>query len=139
MNKLFKYFLITIASIAGLFVFIAIIGIISCALDNGFSDEIESIPENLINKAKYGEKYPYTIDNLELKCEDNAVWVEDSSGNKYAINGLAYIRFTQLGEESFKGYTKDILKTNTKISTSKQTVKYDDAMFLDLGLQLCKR
>lgn len=50
----------------------------------------------------FGGAYPYTVDNLILKCENDAVWVVDR-GKIYALNGLASAKFE--GLENFKGYT----------------------------------
>lgn len=79
----------------------------------------------LISVAKYGENYPYTIDNLKLKCENDAVWVEDSALNKYALNGLANGKFQGRGD--YKGYTNGILKENK-----------NEADILSKGLEFCK-
>lgn len=65
---------------------------------------------NLLTVEKYGESYPYTIDNMELKCSLSAVWVETQSGEKYALNGLAINLLKD--DPLFKGDTKQILKPN---------------------------
>lgn len=78
----------------------------------------------LISIAKYGKDYPYTIDNLTLKCENDAVWVEDSALNKYALNGLANNKFQ--GRSDYKGYTNIILKQGKS-----------DSDILSKGLELC--
>ena len=82
-----------------------------------------------ITQKEYGEYYPYTIDNLKLKCSGQAVWVEDDSGNKYAVNGMAYAELSQKGDEKLKGYT-------TAISKNKPAV-HDD-LILNKGLEICR-
>lgn len=59
-KKNVKYF--SISMLVVFFLFFAIVMIAAT------SDETPKEPENLLSVAKYGEKYPYTIDNLELKC-----------------------------------------------------------------------
>lgn len=77
--------------------------------------------------AKYVEKYPYTIDNLELKCSPvDAVWVETQNGDKYALNGLA---MNKLGKDpQYKGTTNLILKK-----------EFTDVEFLTKGFDICKK
>ncbi len=88
---------------------------------------VQNIEDNsILTKEKYGEEYPYTIDNLRLKCENYAVWVEDSALNKYALNGLADAKFQ--GRRDYKGYTTEI----------QDKTKTPDGNFLDLGFKLCK-
>lgn len=77
-------------------IFAVIITIIMNSFFNFNSDYI-------ITKEMYGDDYPFTIDNLKLKCENDAVWVVDDKGNIYALNGLASAKFE--GLENFKGYT----------------------------------
>ena len=45
---------------------------------------------------------------MTLKCENQAVWVEDKSLIKYALNGLAFSKFQ--GQKDFKGYMTEILR-----------------------------
>lgn len=67
-----------------------------------------------INEKEYGTDYPYTIDNVNVlvaKGYPNAVYVEDESGNKYAVNGNAHVYFTKIKTDpQYKGYTTEILK-----------------------------
>lgn len=67
-----------------------------------------------IKEKEYGTSYPYTIDNVSInvaKDYPNAVYIEDESGNKYAVNGNAHIYFTKIKTDpQYKGYTTEILK-----------------------------
>lgn len=125
MKKFIKWFLGTIAVIIGLFLLILIIAVIGASKDDYINGE--NLPKEdlaLISIAKYGKDYPYTIDNLTLKCENDAVWVEDSALNKYALNGLANNKFQ--GRSDYKGYTNIILKQGKS-----------DSDILSKGLELC--
>lgn len=87
--------------------------------------EIEN--PNLLTVAKLGDDYPYTIDNVELKCSPvDAVWVETRSGEKYALNGLAMNLLKD--DPSYKGDTNQILKSNKT-----------DFDFLNKGFEICKQ
>lgn len=92
----------------------------------------ENEAKHLITKEKFGENYPFTIDNLTLKCENDAVWVEDSEHNKYALNGLADTEFK--GREDYKGYTTSIEKPNPEIPGT--TLGYGE--MLSKGMEFCK-
>ena len=83
---------------------------------------------NTITKEQYGDSYPYTIDNLELKCNGYAVWVVDSNGYKYALNGQAYSELQQNGDTKLKGYTNLI---------SKDAPVVNDNNILEKGLSIC--
>ncbi len=67
-----------------------------------------------ISEKEYGKDYPYTIDNVDIKVADrypSAVYIEDESGNKYAVNGNAHVYFTNINKDpKYKGYTTKILK-----------------------------
>ncbi len=86
---------------------------------------------NIISANSMGENYPYTIDNVRIQCAanySNAVYIEDESGNKYALNGNAHQYFMQIKpDKNYKGYTNDILKDGKS-----------DAQILKRGLNLCK-
>lgn len=126
MKRFLKWFLGTIAVIIALFLLILIIGIIGATKDGYMAEQNNSVEDPaLISVAKYGKDYPYTIDNLKLKCENDAVWVEDSALNKYALNGLANGKFQGRGD--YKGYTNNILKENK-----------NEADILSKGLEFCK-
>lgn len=88
--------------------------------------------KSYITKEKYGEDYPFTIDNLTLKCEDDAVWVEDSALNKYALNGLADSKFRGRGD--YKGYTTSIEKPDPDIPGT----TLGDGGMLVKGMEFCK-
>lgn len=83
---------------------------------------------NIITKEQYGDSYPYMIDNLELKCNGYAVWVVDSNGYKYALNGQAYSELQQNGDTKLKGYTNLI---------SKNAPAVNDNNILEKGLSIC--
>lgn len=119
--KVMKYFFITIAVVfAILFVVILSIAI------NEDNKKIDKNPQ-ILTIEKYGEEYPYTIDNLELKCSPvDAVWVETKEGDKYALNGLAMNKFSK--DPSYKGTTNLILKPNK-----------GDVDFLHKGFEFCKK
>ncbi len=127
-NIIFKWLLGTIGIFAGLFILILIIGLIGATSDGAFDDSNSASDPSILTKEKFGENYPYTIDNLKLKCENNAVWVEDSTGNKYAVNGLAFSNLSN--DPKFKGYTTEISKTAPLV---------EDSKILDLGFTLCKQ
>lgn len=92
----------------------------------------ENEAKHHITKEKYGEDYPFTIDNLTLKCENDAVWVEDAALNKYALNGLANTRFQGRGD--YKGYTTSIEKPNPDIPGT----TLGDGGMLSKGMEFCK-
>lgn len=91
-----------------------------------------------ITEREYGKAYPYTIDNVVIKIADrypNAVYIEDESGNKYAVNGNAHVYFTNINKDpKYKGYTTKILKDGEsdtlillegfKMYSHKQYLKY---------------
>lgn len=118
-KKNLKYF--SISMLVVFFLFFAIVMIAAT------SDETPKEPENLLSVAKYGEKYPYTIDNLELKCSPvDAVWVETQNGDKYALNGLATNKLNN--DTQYKGNTNLILKKG-----------FSDIEFLNKGFDICKK
>lgn len=118
-KKNLKYF--SISMLVVFFLFFAIVMIAAT------SDETPKKPENLLSVAKYGEKYPYTIDNLELKCSPvDAVWVETQNGDKYALNGLATNKLNN--DPQYKGNTNLILKKG-----------FSDIEFLNKGFDICKK
>lgn len=126
MKRFLKWFLGTIVVIITLFLLILIIGIIGATKDGYMNSENTTQEDSsLISTAKYGETYPYTIDNLKLKCENDAVWLEDSALNKYALNGLANGKLQGRGD--YKGYTNSILKENKS-----------EADILSKALEFCK-
>lgn len=49
--------------------------------------------DTVITKEMYGDDYPFTIDNLKLKCENDAIWVVDDMNYVYPLNGLAEGKF----------------------------------------------
>lgn len=82
---------------------------------------------NVLTVKEYGEKYPYTIDNVELFCRPvDAVYIETKNGEKYALNGLAMNLLKN--DPKYKGNTNAILKP-TKT----------DVEFLNKGFELCKK
>lgn len=118
-KKNLKYFSISMLVVFFLFFVIVMIA--------ATSDETPKEPENLLSVAKYGEKYPYTIDNLELKCSPvDAVWVETQNGDKYALNGLATNKLNN--DPQYKGNTNLILKKG-----------FSDIEFLNKGFDICKK
>lgn len=118
-KKNVKYF--SISMLVVFFLFFAIVMIAAT------SEETPKEPENLLSVAKYGEKYPYTIDNLELKCSPvDAVWVEAQNGDIYALNGLAMNKFNK--DPRYKGNTKQILKK-----------EFTDIEFMIKGFDICKK
>lgn len=118
-KKNVKYF--SISMLVVFFLFFAIVMIAAT------SEETPKEPENLLSVAKYGEKYPYTIDNLELKCSPvDAVWVETQNGDKYALNGLAANKLNN--DPQYKGNTNLILKKG-----------FFDIEFLNKGFDICKK
>lgn len=62
----------------------------------------------LLTENEFGEKYPYTVDQLSIYCQKEAVWLEDVEGNKYALNGIA--KSFLKGDKKYKGGTDLILK-----------------------------
>lgn len=110
MNK----FLIFMSMLVGIIIFIVFISAIG-------NPDTKKASQNeakwALNKATLGEKYPYTIDDLILRCEFTnqndktlALWLEDSEGNKYGLNGNAQTKF--LNDKKYKGYSDLILKEN---------------------------
>lgn len=86
---------------------------------------------NLSEKIK-GNYYPYTLENLKIKATNiypGSVWVEDESGNKYAVNGNAFTYLSKIKKDNkFIGYTTDILKSG-----------YTDETVLKAGFMLCNK
>ena len=111
-----KYFFISV--LVAFFIFFAIVMIAA-------TSESSKEPANLLTVAKYGEKYPYAIDNLELKCSVDAVWVETQAGDKYALNGLAINKLNK--DSQYKGDTNQILKNG-----------FSDVDFMFKGFDICK-
>ena len=112
-----KKILITIAILYGFFMILMLFA------QNG--DNTKNNP-NLLNIEKLGEKYPYTIDNMELKCSPiNAVWIKSESGEKYALNGNAINNLKN--DPKYKGTTNLILKQNK-----------NDFDILQQGFKICK-
>ncbi len=125
--SIFKIFITVLSYIFVLFVYFMILTFICMALfptSNDYSS-VSDDDKSILTIEKYGEEYPFTIDNLTLKCENQAVWVEDKALNKYALNGLADGKFQGRGD--YKGYTTSILLPNKT-----------DNEILNLGFTLCK-
>lgn len=106
MEKFAKIFLIIVI------VFVAfVVLIIATAPEN--SQTIQANKQNgepkwLLKEWEYGEKYPYTLDDLTINCKASAVWLEDVNGNKYALNGFA--KSMLKNDKKYKGTTDAILK-----------------------------
>lgn len=113
-------------------IFMLVLIVIMLFVDNGSISASTTDNPSKITVEKYGEKYPFTIDNLVLKCENEAVWVEDDALNKYALNSLADRKFS--GRDDYKGYTTSIEKPNP--DTPGTTLGYGG--MLELGFSLCK-
>jgi retron-type reverse transcriptase len=111
MEKFAKIFLITMVLLA-IFIVAAII-----------------TPTNhkQISVRKYGDKYPFNIDNLTLYCENAAVWVIDKQNNIYPLNAAGYDKF-----KNHAG-TDKILNFNTQ---NPQWQNLD--LIINDGLKLCK-
>ena len=86
---------------------------------------------HIISISDMGEKYPYTVDNVRIKCAadyPDAIFIIDKNNNKYAINGNADIYFTKINpDKNYKGYTSAILKDGMS-----------DAEVLQIGLNNCR-
>lgn len=105
MNK----FVIITSMLVGFFVFIVFIS----------ATDTKKAPDDgakwALKKDDFGEKYPYKIDELILRCEPTnrtnktlALWLEDIEGNKYGLNGNAQTKFSN--DKTYKGYSDIILK-----------------------------
>jgi len=127
MSLFLKWLFGVIGIIAGLFILILIIGLIGAASDGTFDETKQKDDPSILTKEKFGENYPYTVDNLKLKCENDAVWVEDSAENKYALNGLASSKLQN--DHKYRGYTTEISKTKPLV---------EDSKILDMGFIFCK-
>ena len=127
MSLFLKWLFGVIGIIAGLFILILIIGLIGAASDGTFDETKQKDDPRILTKEKFGENYPYTVDNLKLKCENDAVWVEDSAENKYALNGLASSKLQN--DPKYRGYTTEISKTKPLV---------EDSKILDMGFIFCK-
>ena len=125
MPTIFKWFFKILGVIILLIIIILIFGII-LAIKDGNSNEVYKDP-SVITMEEYGEEYPYTIDNIKIKCEDDAVWVEDSALNKYGLNGLAENKLKN--RKDYKGYTNP----NNILIEGKT-----DSWVLNKGFELCK-
>ena len=84
-----------------------------------------------ISASDMGEKYPYTVDNVKIKCATDypdAIFIIDKNNNKYAVNGNADVYFTKIkADKNYKGYTTAILKDGMS-----------DAEVLQIGLNNCR-
>lgn len=82
-----------------------------------------------ITEREYGKNYPYTKDSVTLKVArsyPNAIYIEDESGIKYAVNGNGYAYLEQVKKDkNFVGYTTEILKPGA-----------DDALILFEGFKI---
>lgn len=110
MNK----FLIVISMLVG---FIILLVFISTTENPDTKKASQNEAKWSLNKAIFGEKYPYTIDDLILRCEPTnlqnktlALWLEDIEGNKYGLNGNAQTKF--VNDKKYKGYSDLILQEN---------------------------
>ncbi len=121
--KILKWLLGIFVLIIILFALTILIGTIG-VLKDGKTDKLKD--QSVLTKAEYGAEYPYTIDKLAIHCENQAIWLEDNSLNKYALNGIAYNKFNGRGD--FKGYT-------TKISIKNAQTKETD--IIEKALKLC--
>lgn len=111
-------------------VFFLVIGtIVLCCISSKDSDKKDVVSWSL-KESIMGEKYPYTIDDLILRCEpisgvNNgvAIWLETIEGDKYGLNGNAQIKFSK--DKSYKGYSDNILKNGkSDIYTPEEAEKY---------------
>ena len=73
MSLFLKWLFGVIGIIAGLFILILIIGLIGAASDGTFDETKQKDDPSILTKEKFGENYPYTVDNLKIKCENDAV------------------------------------------------------------------
>ena len=106
MNKIQKFILISGLTITGLIMFVLAIAISSenPKPESAAKDEAAW----LIKFWEYGENYPYSIDDLTIMCQASAVWLENTNGDKYALNGIAKSMFKN--DKKYKGGTDLILK-----------------------------
>lgn len=109
MEKFARIFLISAAIFAAL-----VILIIAAAPDN---------EQNVITRKEYGDKYPFTIDNLSLYCENSAVYMKDKKLNIYPLNGLAKSKFK--GHSNLKSLEDIWLIDDEKMNKIKEL--YPDA------------
>lgn len=83
-------------------IFFVIFGFLILFLILTLNSNVETISEK-----NYSGVYPFTIDNLILKCEDQAVWVQKDA-DIYPLNSKAYEKFKEHAQ------TDNILKINNK-------------------------
>lgn len=64
----------------------------------GCTADAEEPRDNVITRADLGEKWPLTVDEVELGCEDDMPYIIAPDGTKYALTGYGYTHGDDLVE-----------------------------------------
>ena len=72
---------------------------------------------NTITSEDYGSAWPFTVSEVELRCEDDVVWVEHD-GKRYALTGYSdtYLRSRYRNVRALDWIWRDNPATGAKIN-----------------------
>ncbi len=102
--------------------------LLMCALTScGGSTNVKS---KKISKTDFGDKWPLTVDEGEVKCVDNLFIVFEADGKTYAVNGAAK---DAMGQRRYI----DIIEI-WKRDPQYPDIGMDIGPVLDTGVELCK-
>jgi hypothetical protein len=88
-----------------------------------------------VSKAEYGEKWPLTVDQVELACEPPTLITVTANGVTYALNGSARTHAKRYGWEDFES----IWRTDPTSDPNGTQWKIPASNLIDRGMQLCKK
>ena len=73
--------------------------------------------DNTITSEDYGSAWPFTVSEVELRCEDDVVWVEHD-GKRYALTGYSdtYLRSRYRNVRALDWIWRDNPATGAKIN-----------------------
>ena len=82
-----------------------------------------------ITSAEYGDKWPFTVNEVKLSCRNVAAVLITANGKTYTLNGKAKTQFKQLPD------SRDITKPNPKYGAGAVMTLPSD--MIQRGLALC--
>lgn len=92
-------------------------------------------PANTISKSEYGEKWPLTVDQVELACEPPTLITVKANGVTYALNGSARTHAKRYGWEDFE----QIWRTDPASEGTGTSWKIPPTGLIAKGMELCKQ
>lgn len=89
----------------------------------------------VFNKSQYGNKWPFSVDQIEVFCEGASDVYFTANGTTYALNGAARGK-VNAGNSNITSHDMEELRlSDPNFTDSKMAIPPD---FVEQGLRLCK-